>query len=690
MFGGIVGTAQVTNTIFQFDLDALMFAWVGGSLATGAEGKFGPKGVSSQNYEPPALYGVSYWSDTTDRKLYIFGGIHIAAGTSAEKRYADMWMFDYVSWNFTWIHGPGTQDTTGTYGFNQTVFAENLIPGARAFASFSYDKTNKIGYLFGGSGWARVELGNLNDLWAYDFNSNIWAWYSGSFAVNPNGAANQRNVWGDGNVPRARFSAHMAFNPSKNQLYIYGGANIRSNQAVLLSDLWKYSLDLNLFAWVGGSFNPTAGSFGTKGVSSPSNYPGAKADGAYCYDTDTNRFWVHGGFKTTAGAMNDLWFFVDDLPEPVLQDSTEMTSSENAYSTTSTNIVPRDRKNFAAELNDSTAGISTPAIIGISGAVAFLLVVGALVLMLYIKRQSYKEAMIAEAKTAPGESTTVDATGLSSIEDGSLRSKAVKLGSSTLDLGVVKTPSPLVKYKPDSVAESKRSVQSHSSTSGEDFDCVLQFATQNGSALYNAMATGASLKSRGDRFTVKLFGKNVSSLEPSVEDAFWEEAALLIKLRTYDISISSFVSYCLEPVALIMPAYPLGTLETYLTQQSSISSADVYNIVTDVAKALKVLHELGYAHRNVKLRNVFVQNDKGIHGVLTGFGGLQRFGSDDAVAAKAFPNYRIDAKAANFVAPEVFNALRGQVPSLNVSSALKAGDLFSWAMLVSKMLKSLK
>jgi hypothetical protein len=70
-FGGLLSTAYVTNTVFKFDLTSLKFAWVSGKLTPGSKGNYGPKNVSSEDYEPPALFSVSYFSEPSE-KSFIF------------------------------------------------------------------------------------------------------------------------------------------------------------------------------------------------------------------------------------------------------------------------------------------------------------------------------------------------------------------------------------------------------------------------------------------------------------------------------------------------------------------------------------------------------------------------------------------------------------------------------------------
>jgi hypothetical protein len=114
VFGGLMTASTYTNAVSKFDLGSLQWAWVSGSLQYGASAQYGTKGVAARENNPPALYSPAYFSEPSQRKLYIFGGSFIAYQTSIEKKYADTWCFDYQTYNWTWLHGTGLE--------NQKVF----------------------------------------------------------------------------------------------------------------------------------------------------------------------------------------------------------------------------------------------------------------------------------------------------------------------------------------------------------------------------------------------------------------------------------------------------------------------------------------------------------------------------------------------------------------------------------------
>jgi hypothetical protein len=81
-----------------------------------------------------------------------------------------------------------------------------------------------------------------------------------------------------------------------------------------LNDLWRYDRITDMWTWVSGS---SAGSldgvYGTKGVSDPANYPGART-GSHAFKSVDGNLWLYGGYDVTApvGIFSDLWRYVPD------------------------------------------------------------------------------------------------------------------------------------------------------------------------------------------------------------------------------------------------------------------------------------------------------------------------------------------------------------------------------------------
>jgi N-acetylneuraminic acid mutarotase len=95
-------------------------------------------------------------------------------------------------------------------------------------------------------------------------------------------------------------------------LWLFGGEGYSSTFPLSwLNDLWKYNPNTNQWTWVRGSNGPNAvGVYGTQGVASVSNEPGAREFAMYWTDAAGN-FWLFGGdgfaANSTFGRLGDLW-----------------------------------------------------------------------------------------------------------------------------------------------------------------------------------------------------------------------------------------------------------------------------------------------------------------------------------------------------------------------------------------------
>ncbi|MGO8720614.1 MAG: kelch repeat-containing protein [Acidobacteriaceae bacterium] len=138
---------------------------------------------------------------------------------------------------------------------------------------------------------------------------NEWTWISGSNAINQLGVYGTKGTANIGNTPGARTSPSSWTDVSGN-LWLFGGygaasAGIQGD----LNDLWKYSG--GEWTWVSGSSTIEAkGTYGTQGVASPNNVPGARYEAESWIDPSGN-LWLFGGLGIdstgTRGYLNDLW-----------------------------------------------------------------------------------------------------------------------------------------------------------------------------------------------------------------------------------------------------------------------------------------------------------------------------------------------------------------------------------------------
>jgi len=297
LFGGngyaANGSLDRLNDLWKWD--GSQWTWISGKDGTDQAGTYGAKGMASPSNVPGSRMKSAYWTDSLGN-LWLFGGSGYGSNGSYYGCLNDLWKWDGSNW--TWVAGSNAVGQAGSYGTKGIPAATNA-PGGRCVTASFFDKMGNF-WLFGGEGYGASGssgYGQLNDLWKW--NGTHWTWVSGSNGINASVNYGVKGVTNASNDPGARSGA-MPWVDSSGNFWLFGG----SNSSGYLNDLWKWNG--THWVWMSGSNSPNnVGVFGTKGVGSPDNTPGARVGGISWVDFNGN-FWLFGGNGTTA-YLNDLW-----------------------------------------------------------------------------------------------------------------------------------------------------------------------------------------------------------------------------------------------------------------------------------------------------------------------------------------------------------------------------------------------
>jgi N-acetylneuraminic acid mutarotase len=313
LFGGAghdsVGTNGLLNDLWQFDPTTKEWTWVSGSSVMrlnppgdpGQPGVYGTQGIpASSNVPGGREEGTVSWIDSTGN-LWLFGGTGFdSSGTYGELN--DLWEFNPTTKTWTWVSGSSTANAVGVYG-NLGVAAPSDVPGARSGAVGWIDSSGSL-WLFGGAG---PNAAILNDLWQFDPTAKTWTWVSGSTTGNAAGVYGTLGTPATANVPGARYSAVSWIDGSGNFWLFGGNAN---GEYSYLNDLWQFSPTFKEWTWMSGSSTVNAtGVYGSLGLPSSSNVPGARFTSVSWIDGSGNLWLFGGGNSSTQGTVdfNDLW-----------------------------------------------------------------------------------------------------------------------------------------------------------------------------------------------------------------------------------------------------------------------------------------------------------------------------------------------------------------------------------------------
>src|SRR6185295_14567556 len=85
------------------------WTWMKGDNQPFSSGNFGTQGVSSPTNLPPAHYSYTPWKDH-EGNFWIFGG------DASNVFFSDLWKYDPVTNEWTWMRGTGLASQPAVYG----------------------------------------------------------------------------------------------------------------------------------------------------------------------------------------------------------------------------------------------------------------------------------------------------------------------------------------------------------------------------------------------------------------------------------------------------------------------------------------------------------------------------------------------------------------------------------------------
>ena len=314
LFGGDSLATQnweAFNDLWSYSPTTGLWTWVGGSNTAANAGSYGTLGVAAASNLPPARTSPISWMDSAG-VFWLFGGAQLNSTGSYLAVFNDLWSYNPTTGLWTWVGGSSTPNVAGVYG-TQRVAATSNAPGARLGGSVWLDAGGNV-WMFGGLGLGQSGLAQeFNDLWEYSPASGEWTWIAGSNAPNAAGIYGTQRAGAPGNSPGARVSA-VSWKDQAGNFWLFGGYGYAQDGNIgNLNDLWEYNLGAGVWTWIGGSSSTAApGTYGTQGIPSNDNTPGARAQAVGWADSSGN-FWLFGGFGFDSSGvqddLNDLWSF---------------------------------------------------------------------------------------------------------------------------------------------------------------------------------------------------------------------------------------------------------------------------------------------------------------------------------------------------------------------------------------------
>lgn len=161
LYGGSKGSAGLLNDLWKYNPLLNQWTWMRGDGIVNQTGVYGAIGVSNTNYKPGARIYASVWLDETGN-LWLFGGYGFAGATLVKGDLNDLWKYNPVLNQWTWVKGDSTAAGSASIYGNQGSAALMNKPGSRYSSMPWKDNAGNL-WLLGG--YDLNSPGFLNDLW---------------------------------------------------------------------------------------------------------------------------------------------------------------------------------------------------------------------------------------------------------------------------------------------------------------------------------------------------------------------------------------------------------------------------------------------------------------------------------------------------------------------------------------------
>jgi N-acetylneuraminic acid mutarotase len=315
LFGGLGPVATGSNKLndlWRYSPSAGQWTWISGDSIPGKAGIYGTKGVPAAGNQPGGRTRSTSWIDASGN-FWLYGGQGSADSVgSGLRELSDLWKYNPLTNQWTWMGGDSVTDITAHYGTKGVAAAANT-PGGRNNAAFWKDAAGNF-WLFGGFGYGAsgFGLGQLNDLWKYNPVTNEWTWMSGDTTTYQHSKYGTMGVPAATNNPGCR-ELTINWTDAAGRFWMFGGTGYNSTTTLteLLNEVWRYDPGTGQWTWIkGDTTGNQLSKYGTKGTAAATNNPGGR-QGSPSWVDGAGNFWTAGGVgyanSGVSGRLADIW-----------------------------------------------------------------------------------------------------------------------------------------------------------------------------------------------------------------------------------------------------------------------------------------------------------------------------------------------------------------------------------------------
>ena len=243
LFGGVVGNGDNRGSdLWRYSIATNEWTWMKGPMTFGYSGSYGQRGVEDQSNNPRARVAATSWVDKSG-KLWLFGG----QGLSSQEVLNDLWSYDPMTNNWTWVHGPpGISQDPGSIG-PVCVSADSLNPISRFECRVRWVDIEGDLWMWGGGTIGLSQSQSfLNDLWRYRIEDDQWTLMWPDSLYDPFGNFGTKGQASPCNRPYGAKGALSWYQEETNTVYLFAGHQFYPplpSSVAQRSVMWKYVLD---------------------------------------------------------------------------------------------------------------------------------------------------------------------------------------------------------------------------------------------------------------------------------------------------------------------------------------------------------------------------------------------------------------------------------------------------------------
>ncbi|MBP6455136.1 MAG: gliding motility-associated C-terminal domain-containing protein [Chitinophagaceae bacterium] len=240
MFGGM-GQMGTSNNLWSYNISTDQWAWQSGGQGV-STGNFGTKGVSSPTNLPPGRGSYTKWKDGKNN-LFIFGGIDFSITGMRN----DVWKFDMLTKEWTWVSGTNVIDDPGTFP-NYCDPKVTEIPSSRYENQSAQTASSCVNAFWTFGGFITTGSSFHNDLWLFNTENYEWTKVSGETMVStiPYSNYGTQGVLAATNMIPPR-GGHGTWSDAQGNFWVFGGAGGQAATFMVNNDLWKFIPDTSCF-----------------------------------------------------------------------------------------------------------------------------------------------------------------------------------------------------------------------------------------------------------------------------------------------------------------------------------------------------------------------------------------------------------------------------------------------------------